>query len=144
MLHYAGESDTIAAIATAPGKSGIAVVKISGQRSVSIMRSIFRSKIAPENFDRTMVYGHIMDGDDTIDDVLVCVMKAPHSYTGDDVVEIQTHGGSAAAGSTLGLLVDAGARVAEPGEFTHRAFLNGKIDLVQAEAVMEIVAAEGR
>ena len=144
MLHYAGESDTIAAIATAPGKSGIAVVKISGPRSVSIMRTVFRGNSPPENYDRTMVYGHIMDGDDSIDDVLVCVMKTPKSYTGEDVVEIQTHGGSAAAGITLGLLVDAGAKVAEPGEFTRRAFLNGKIDLVQAEAVMEIVAAEGR
>lgn len=144
MLHYPGDSDTIAAIATAPGKSGIAVVKISGPQSIGLMRCVFISTKNPENHDRMMLYGHIADGGEIIDDVLVCVMKAPASYTGEDVVEIQTHGGSTAAGITLKLIVAAGARIAGPGEFTRRAFLNGKIDLIQAEAVMEIVAAESR
>ena len=144
MLHYPGDEDTIAALATATGRSGIAVVKVSGPESISLVNRIFKSPQNPEDHDRRMIYGHIMDNGEFIDDVLVCLMKGPQSYTGDDVVEIQTHGGSASAGITIGLLTDLGARIAEPGEFTKRAFLNGKIDLVQAEAVMEIVAAEGR
>ncbi|MCE5252443.1 tRNA uridine-5-carboxymethylaminomethyl(34) synthesis GTPase MnmE [bacterium] len=144
MLHYSGESDTIAALATAPGKSGIAVVKLSGPHSVDLMRILFKSTKDPGTYERNMVYGHIVDEHENIDNVLVCVMKSPRSYTGEDVVEIQSHGGSAAAGTILRMLVEAGARIAEPGEFTKRAFLNGKLDLAQAEAVMEIVAAEGR
>ncbi|MBN1291246.1 MAG: tRNA uridine-5-carboxymethylaminomethyl(34) synthesis GTPase MnmE [Candidatus Latescibacteria bacterium] len=144
MLHYHGENDTIAAIATASGKSGIAIVKLSGSRSISLLRKIFKSRKNPEIHERSMIYGHIMDKTTYIDDALVCYMKAPFSYTGEDVVEIQSHGGNAAADTILSLLIEQGARIAEPGEFTKKAFLNGKIDLVQAEAVMQIVAADGR
>ena len=144
MLHYHGENDTIAAIATAPGKSGIAIVKINGPKSISLVHDIFTSNKDPGTHDRAMIYGHIVDNGTVIDDVLVCSMKAPHSYTGEDVVEIQSHGGYASAGAILKLLVCRGARIAEPGEFTKKAFLNGKMDLVQAEAVMEIISADGR
>ena len=132
-------SDTIAAISTAPGKSGISIVKVSGPDSIKLVKKIFSSKKDPEFPERTMVYGHITENNEKIDEVLVCVMKSPHSYTGEDVVEIQSHGGYAAAETILGLLLKKGARLAEPGEYTKRAFLTGKIDLAQAEGVMEVV-----
>jgi tRNA modification GTPase len=138
------EKDTIAAIATAPGRAGIAIVKISGKDSISILHSLFQGKKDPEFFPRRMIHGIINDLSKTVDEALVCFMEAPHSYTGEDVVEIQCHGGYASAGAILALVVGKGARPAEPGEFTRRAFLNGRIDLIQAEAVIEIVAAEGK
>lgn len=144
MFHNIYDSDTIAAISTAPGKSGISVVKISGPDSIKLVKKIFSSKKNPEFPDRTMVYGHIIEKNEKIDEVLVCVMKSPHSYTGEDVVEIQSHGGYAAAETILELLLKKDARLAEPGEYTKRAFLSGKIDLAQAEGVMEIVSADNR
>ena len=135
-------SDTIAAISTPAGKGGISIVKISGTDSIETVKKIFTSRKNPELHERTMVYGHIAYNSEKIDEVLVCYMKAPHSYTGEDVVEIQSHGGFAAAEAILGLLLERGIHLAEPGEFTKRAFLNGKIDLAQAEAVMEIVSAD--
>lgn len=144
MLHYDGEHDTIAAIATAPGRSGISIVKVSGPGALPLLMEVLSSSKNPESHERTMIYGTIVDNDAVIDSVLACYMKGPNSYTGEDVVEIQSHGGSASATTVLSMLTDRGARIADPGEFTKRAFLNGKMDLVQAEAVMEIVAAEGR
>ncbi|HDY86842.1 MAG TPA: tRNA uridine-5-carboxymethylaminomethyl(34) synthesis GTPase MnmE, partial [bacterium] len=138
------ETDTIAAVSTAPGKSGISIVKISGPDSIPLVKKIFSAKKDPEFPERTMVYGYIVENNEKIDEVLVCVMKSPYSYTGENVVEIQSHGGFAAAETILGILLAHGARLAEPGEFTKRAFLNGKIDLAQAEAVMEIVSADNR
>ncbi len=137
-------SDTIAAVSTAPGRSGIAVLKISGSDAVAIVRGLFSNASHPDFLKRTMIFGHIIDKSDHIDDVLVCVMKGPSSYTGEDVVEIQSHGGYGAAETILELLLRSGARFAEPGEFTKRAFLNGRIDLAQAEGVMEIVSADTR
>ncbi|MFC1551772.1 tRNA uridine-5-carboxymethylaminomethyl(34) synthesis GTPase MnmE [Candidatus Latescibacterota bacterium] len=137
-------SDTIAAISTAPGRSGISIVKISGPDAVKFVKSIFSNTKHPDFLKRAMIYGHIVDKTDHIDDVLVCVMKAPSSYTGEDVVEIQSHGGYAAAETILGILLKSGVRVAGPGEFTKRAFLNGRLDLAQAEGVMEIVSADTR
>ena len=136
--------DTIVAIATAAGKSGIAVVRMCGPASLALSSSVLKASRDPGKHVREMVYGRIVDNGETIDEVLACYMKAPHSYTGDDVVEIQCHGGSASAHAILELLARKGARLAEPGEFTKRAFLNHRIDLVQAESVMEIVSAEGR
>ncbi len=137
-------NDTIAAIATPPGKGGIAIVRMSGPDAVTIADSIFSGRERPAATDRTMLYGHIMDGDERIDEVMVCAMKAPRSYTREDVVEIQCHAGGAAARAILSLVTRYGARLAEPGEFTRRAFLNGRIDLVQAESVMEVIEARGR
>lgn len=144
MIGTAPERDTIAAISTAPGRAGIAVVRVSGPDSLSIVRTVFTGAHDPGERVRRMVYGRIRNGADTVDEALVCYMKAPRSYTGEDVVEIQTHGGGAVAAAVLSLLTAKGAHPAEPGEFTRRAFLNGRIDLVQAEAVMEIVSSEGR
>ncbi len=137
-------SDTIAAISTPAGKGGISIVKISGPDSIETVNKIFTSRKNPELYERTMVYGHIADNSEKLDEVLVCYMKSPHSYTGEDIVEIQSHGGFAAAEAILGLLLKRGIRFAEPGEFTKRAYLNGKMDLAQAEAVMEIVSADNR
>jgi len=144
MQNINGKSDTIVAVATPPGKGGIAVVKISGPDSVTITKHLFKGSKDPSEHNRVMVYGHIVDDGEPIDEVLFCVMKAPNSYTGETVVEIQCHGGYAAASTILELVVNRGARIAEPGEFTKRAFLNGRIDLAQAESVMEIVSAEGK
>ena len=143
MLFYPDKNDTIVAIATAPGKGGIAIVRVSGPQAISVATPLFKSSKDPEKLDRVMVYGHIVDNE-TIDEVLMCIMKSPNSYTGEDVVEVHCHGGYAAAGAILGKLIERGARLAEPGEFTKRAFLSGKIDLIQAESVLEIVSAEGR
>ncbi len=144
MHGYAYESDTIAAVATAPGKGGIAIVKVSGPDAVSLVQQVFSGTYDPERLVRRMVHGYINDNGEHIDEVLVCVMKSPHSYTGEDVVEVQSHGGTAAATSILSLLIQRGARHAAPGEFTRRAFMNGKIDLAQAEGVMEVVSAANR
>ncbi|MFC1511572.1 tRNA uridine-5-carboxymethylaminomethyl(34) synthesis GTPase MnmE [Candidatus Latescibacterota bacterium] len=144
MLSPSSERDTIAAIATPPGKGGIAVVKVSGPEAVPLATGIVSSTTDPTAHERRMVYGRVLDKDSVIDEALVCVMYGPHSYTGEDVVEIQVHGGFAAAETILALLTSRGVRQALPGEFTRRAFLNGRIDLAQAEGVLEIVASDNR
>lgn len=139
------DRDTIAAVSTAQGRGGIAVVKISGPDSLSILRSVFSSRTEPARFPRRMIHGFVRDADGTtIDEALAVYMPGPRSYTGEDVAEIHVHGGYSAASESLSVVLLSGARPAEPGEFTKRAFLNGRIDLVQAEAVMEIVSAESR
>ena len=138
-------SDTIAAVATAPGEGAIAIVRVSGPDAFSLADRLFRappprpSARAPGTFAR----GQIVDPDsrEVLDDALLLVFRAPHSYTGEDSVEIQCHGGSQAARRILDALLVAGARQAEPGEFTKRAFLNDKIDLTQAEAVLDLIHA---
>lgn len=138
MLHH----DTIAAVATPQGSGGISVIKLSGPDSLALLRPYFRSARKLPSHPREMIYGKIIREDTVVDEALVCYMPGPRSYTGEDVVEIQTHGGNAAAAAALDLLFERGARPAEPGEFTLRAFLNGKIDLVQAESVRLITEAE--
>lgn len=139
--------DTITAIATAPGESGISIVRISGPSSIDILDKIFKSKkgISIREFpQRRIVYGHIVDRekDKVVDEVLVVYMKAPYTYTKEDVVEINCHGGIVPTRNILGLILKNGVRMAEPGEFTKRAFLNGRIDLAQAEAVMDLISAK--
>ena len=137
---------TIAAISTAMGASGICIVRMSGNDSMEIMSKIFRPKNNKKNMmeadSHTIHYGHICDGDETVDEVLVMIMKAPHTYTGEDTVEIDCHGGILAQKKVLETAVKYGARPAEPGEFTKRAFLNGKMDLSQAEAVIDVINAK--
>ena len=137
---------TIAAIATALSNSGIAIIRVSGENSISIVDRVFESKSGKKLSDvdsHTLHYGHIIDNEENIiDEVLVSVMKAPHSYTGEDVVEVNTHGGIVITKKVLEIILSAGAVMAEPGEFSRRAFLNGKMDLSQAEAVMDIIKAE--
>ena len=128
--------DTIAAIATAMSNSGIGIIRVSGQDSLDIVRKIYKGKVLR---DHVIHYGYIVDGDETIDEVLVMVMKAPHSFTGEDTVEINCHGGVYVVKRILETVIRSGARPAEPGEFTKRAFLNGKIDLSQAEAVIDVI-----
>ena len=135
--------DTIAAIATASGNSGIGIIRVSGDEAIEVVDKIFRpankNKKLANVESHTVHYGHIMDGDKTLDQVLVIVMKNPHSYTGEDTVEIDCHGGMLILKKVLDLVLKNGARTAEPGEFTKRAFLNGRIDLSQAEAVMDLI-----
>jgi len=145
-------TDTIAAIATAPGPAGIAVVRISGSDALGIADRIFRCRGAPpsQRPGNTFVYGHVVDvaragpSDGTqqvVDEVVLLIFRAPRSYTREDVVEIQGHGGRICAQRILRAAIAAGARLAEPGEFTQRAFINGRIDLVQAEAVLDLIQA---
>ena len=138
------ESDTIAAISTPCGKGGIAVIKISGPDSLNILRNLSETIKDPETSPREMIYTKINNKGHVVDEALICFMKAPHSYTGEDVAEIQCHGGSVPAEEILRLVIENGARYSEPGEFTKRAFLNGRIDLTQAEGVMEIVNSDNR
>ena len=142
-------SETIAAISTAPGEGGIGIVRISGDSAAHILSEIFISKKEKPGevidfVDRQFYYGHIIEPSsmETIDEVLVVLMKGPHSYTGEDVVEIQCHGGVVPLGRILGATYKNGAIPATPGEFTKRAFLNGRIDLVQAGAVIDLIKAK--
>lgn len=141
------KTDTIAAIATAMSDSGIGIVRISGDDAVSIADKIYRNaknKKSLSKYDsHTIHYGFIVDDEETvIDEVMVSVMKAPRSYTMEDTVEINCHGGVFMMKKLLDVVLQAGARIAEPGEFTKRAFLNGRIDLSKAEAVMDIINAK--
>lgn len=141
------KTDTIAAIATAISDSGIGIIRISGEESISIADKIYRNKKnnkALSGYDsHTIHYGFILDEEENIiDEVMVSVMKAPHSYTTEDTVEINCHGGVLVMQKILSAVIDAGARIADPGEFTKRAFLNGRIDLSEAEAVMDIINAK--
>ena len=138
--------DTIAASATASGNSGIGIIRVSGDEAIEIVDKIFKSVNSDKKLvnvkSHTINYGHIVDNDKVIDEVLVSVMNGPHSYTGEDVVEINCHGGMIVIRKILEIVLKNGARTAEPGEFTKRAFLNGRMDLSQAEAVMDVINAK--
>lgn len=137
--------DTIAAIATAPGEGGIGIIRISGEKSLQVANSIFKSisgKKIEEYNTRTLIYGHIVDNDKVIDEVLVAFMKGPNSYTTEDVIEINCHGGFISVKKILELILSKDVRLADQGEFTKRAFLNGRIDLAQAEAIIDVINAK--
>lgn len=139
-------TDTIAAIATPLGESGIGVIRISGSKAYTLGDAIFQSASSlplGQRRDRSIQYGTIVDEQGrAIDEVLVLIMKGPHSYTAEDVLEIQCHGGRQSLQEILSLVLRSGARMANPGEFTQRAFVNGRIDLAQAEAVMDVIQAK--
>ncbi len=138
-------TETIAAISTAMNNSGIGIVRISGDDAFDIIKKIFRpykKKDLDEVSSHTVHYGTILDGEEIVDEVLVLFMKAPHTYTRENTVEIDCHGGIYVLKKTLELVIRNGARPAEPGEFTKRAFMNGRIDLSQAEAVIDVINAE--
>lgn len=139
-------TDTIAAIASAASNSGIGVIRISGEEAFDIIDKIFvpknKNKKMSEVKSHTIHYGNIVDGDEIVDEVLVLIMKEPNSYTAEDVVEIDCHGGTLVMQKILQIVIKNGARSAEPGEFTKRAFLNGRMDLSQAEAVMDLIDAQ--
>lgn len=137
--------DTIAAIATAPGEGGIGIIRISGPKSLEVAEEIFFSmsgKKISEYPARTLIFGNIKDGDKKIDEVLVAYMKGPNSYTAEDIIEINCHGGFISVKRILELVLSKDVRLAEAGEFTKRAFLNGRIDLSQAEAVIDVINAK--
>ena len=137
------ENDTICGVATGLGKSAIGMIRVSGPSAISICDGIFvGKKKLSEMGTFTAAYGKVVDGDKTIDEVIMLVMKAPHTYTTEDTVEIDLHGGSYVVRRVMQLLIEKGVRPAEPGEFTKRAFLGGRIDMVEAEAVMDVINAE--
>jgi tRNA modification GTPase len=136
-------SDTIVALSTPPGERAIAVIRMSGPNAPAIAKKCFKTSKGQTSFESFRAYhGRIFDEQDVIDEVVLTVFRAPRSYTGEDVVEISCHGGTAVSRKILQCLVDLGARPAEPGEFTRRAFLNGKLDLIQAEAVADLIHAK--
>ena len=133
--------DTIAAQATAAGEGGVAIVRVSGADCQRIISRVFRAKNGKPLENRVLTYGYVMEDGGVADEAMAVLMRAPHSYTREDVAEIHCHGSQALVGKILRLLMAAGARMAEPGEFTYRAFLNGRIDLAQAEGVMRMIRA---
>ena len=142
------KSDTIAAIATGMTDSGIGIVRISGEDAVMIVDKIYRSKSGKSCFrdfkSHTIHYGYIVNKGKIIDEVMVSLMISPNSYTAEDTVEINCHGGVLMVKKILETVIENGARLAEPGEFTKRAFLNGRIDLSKAEAVMDIIHSKNK
>ena len=140
-MHHLLSGDTIAAQATASGEGGIAIVRISGSGCEDILSRVFRAKNGKALKSRVLTFGHVMDGEQIVDEAMAVLFRAPYSYTREDVAEIHCHGSDALVRKILLLLLRAGARMAQPGEFTCRAFLNGRIDLSQAEAVMRMIRA---
>ena len=135
-------NDTIAAIATSLGIGAISIIRVSGSNAIPIVNSIFEGKDLNKVEDHTINYGYIIDGNNKIDEVLVSIMKAPKTFTTEDTVEINCHGGIMASNNILELLITKGARLAEPGEFTKRAFLNGRINLIEADGIMDMISAK--
>ena len=135
-------SDTIAAISTALGVGAISIIRVSGIDAIKIVNKIFVGKDLEKQESHTMHYGHIKNNEEIIDEVLVSIMRAPKTFTKEDVIEINCHGGISSTNKILETLLTNGCRLAEPGEFTKRAFLNGRIDLVNAESIMNMINAE--
>ena len=142
------QNTTIAAIATAPGAGGIAVVRLSGPESYAVVARVFHPANPNKNVEEakgyTALFGSFVEGDDAFDEGVALFFREPHSYTGEDVVELSCHGGSAVARRLVEACIAAGAAPAAPGEYTRRAFLNGKMSLTQAEAVMDMISADGK
>lgn len=136
--------ETISAISTPPGEGGISIVRLSGDQALTIANRVFQGPDLHKVKTHTIQYGHIVDPEshEELDEVMVTVMRAPKTYTREDIVEINCHGGIVVTNKVLQLILAAGARMAEPGEFTKRAFLNGRIDLTQAESVMDLIRAK--
>ena len=135
-------NDTIAAISTALGVGAISIIRVSGPDSVQIVNKLFKGHDLTKADTHTIHYGHIIDKEEIIDEVLISVMKAPKTFTTEDIVEINSHGGISTTNKVLELVLSNGARLAEPGEFTKRAFLNGRIDLVEADGIMNIISSK--
>ncbi len=136
-----GWDDTIVALATAPGVSAIGVIRLSGEESFKIIGTLFPSKNIAAQLSHTIHVGILRDGDKQIDEVVLSLFKGPKSYTGEDIIEISCHGSPYIQQQVIQACIKNGARLARPGEFTQRAFLNGKLDLTQAEAVADLIAS---
>ena len=141
---YIRNEDTICAPATVPGTGAISVIRVSGPEAFAVADKVvsFKKGSVAESAGYTMKFGTVRSGEDLIDEVIISIFRAPHSYTGEDSVEISCHASSYIVSTVMSLLFEAGARAAEPGEFTQRAFLNGKMDLAQAEAVADVIASQ--
>ncbi len=143
MTHF---EDPIVAIATAPGEGAVGIVRLSGEGVIELVAHIFRAKYTHQKLekknDKRLIYGHIIDGEKVIDEVMVVAMFAPYTYTREEMVEIQCHGGMVPLRNIVNLVLTKGVRMAEAGEFTKRAFLNGRLDLAQAESVMDLISAK--
>ena len=135
-------NDTIVAISTTMGVGAISIIRLSGEEAISIVNSCFKGKNLETVDTHTINYGHIYDGEELIDEVLVSIMRGPRSFTAEDIAEINCHGGIITTNRILETMLNNGARLAEPGEFTKRAFLNGRIDLVKSEAVMDLIESK--
>ena len=135
-------NDTIAAISTALGVGAISIIRVSGEDSINIVNKIFKGKDLTKANTHTINYGHIVDNNEIIDEVLVSIMRSPKTFTKEDIVEINCHGGIATTNKVLELVLLNGARLAEPGEFTKRAFLNGRIDLIEADGIMNLISSK--
>ena len=135
-------NDTIAAISTALGVGAISIIRVSGPESIGVVNKLFKGKDLTKVDTHTIHYGHIINDGETIDEVLVSIMKAPKTFTTEDIVEINSHGGISTTNKVLELLLTNGVRLAEPGEFTKRAFLNGRIDLVEADGIMNLISSK--
>ncbi|XZF13315.1 tRNA uridine-5-carboxymethylaminomethyl(34) synthesis GTPase MnmE [Chitinophagaceae bacterium MMS25-I14] len=136
-------NETIVALATPPGEGAIGIIRLSGKDAIAIADKVFKGKKLSAQASHTLHFGHVVDGAKTVDEVVASLYKAPRSYTGEDVVEISCHGSNYVLEQVLHLCLKAGAVMAQPGEFTQRAFLNGKMDLTQAEAVADLIASQG-
>jgi len=136
--------DTICALSTPSGSGALGVIRLSGEKAITIVSEVFKGKKLENQKGQTLHFGEIVDGKETLDEVLLSVFKGPHSYTGENVVEISCHGSAYILSKVMELLLDKGARLANPGEYTQRAFLNGKMDLAQAEAVGDLIASESK
>ena len=135
--------DTIAAIATPPGEGAVALVRLSGPEAIAIVAPLFQGRVPFSSMKQRCLYlGKIVEQGEVIDEVLLVIFQAPQSYTGEEMIEISCHGGSLISARLLQALLHAGARMARPGEFTQRAYLHGKMDLTQAEAVMDLIQAQ--
>jgi tRNA modification GTPase len=139
---FINSADTIVALATPPGVSALAVIRVSGKEAISVTNKVFKGKDLTKQASHTLHFGKIAKGDEVIDEVLVSVFVAPRSFTGENLVEISCHGSNYIVAKILKTLVEEGARYAQPGEFTRRAFLNGKFDLVQAEAIADLIHSD--
>lgn len=135
-------NDTIVAISTAIGKSALSIIRISGNEAISIANEIFKGKNLNKVKSHTVHYGHIVENNEIIDEVLISIFRAPKTFTMEDIVEISCHGGIFVTNKILEILLSSGCRMAEPGEFTKRAFLNGRIDLTQAESIIDVIDAK--
>ena len=135
-------NDTIAAISTALGVGAISIIRVSGPDSIEIVNKLFKGKDLTKVNSHTIHYGHIVDKNEIVDEVLISVMKAPKTFTTEDIVEINSHGGISTTNKILEIVLNNGARLADPGEFTKRAFLNGRIDLIEADGIMNLISSK--
>ena len=135
-------NDTIVGISTALGIGAISIIRVSGKESITLVNEIFKGKDLTKVNTHTIHYGHIVNKEEIIDEVLISIMKSPKTYTKEDIVEINCHGGISTTNKVLELLIQKGIRLAEPGEFTKRAFLNGRIDLIEADGIMNLIEAK--